>query len=46
MENTVFVIKDETEYIEVKEETISEEQDPLSINPTGSRHVLYYLYEY
>ena len=34
MENTVLV-KDETEYIEVKEETISEEQDPLSLEPTG-----------
>ena len=34
MENTVF-IKDETEYIVVKDEAISEEQDPLSLEHTG-----------
>ena len=35
MENTVFVIKDESGYIEVKKEAINEEKDPLSLEPTG-----------
>ena len=41
MENTVFVIKDEPEYIEVKEEDISEEQDPLSLEPTGRVYTVF-----